>query len=98
MSKKKKKKLVYVLDDGFEWKRGDFIFTHNYYPPCFDCNHFDRRAWHDKDLRRCKAFEEIPEEIWQGKHDHKREYPGDKGIRFEEYEWGPILLDIEDQE
>ncbi len=32
----------------------------------------------------CEAFqEEIPEEIIRGEVEHKKEYPGDNGIRFE---------------
>ena len=38
------------------------------------------------EIRKCKAFQEIPIEIWEGKHNHKTPYPGDNGIQFEEKE------------
>lgn len=34
-------------------------------------------------LRKCKAFEKIPDEIWEGKNNHRKPYKGDNGIRFE---------------
>ncbi len=34
--------------------------------------------------RKCKAFKEIPLPIWGGKNNHKKPYPGDNGIQFEE--------------
>ena len=33
--------------------------------------------------RKCKAFDEIPLEIWKGKNRHRKPYPGDNGIQFE---------------
>lgn len=34
--------------------------------------------------RTCKAFPKgIPREIWMGKNDHIKSYPGDNGILFE---------------
>lgn len=36
--------------------------------------------------RKCKAFSEIPLEIWTGKHDHTKPYKGDNGIRFKKVE------------
>jgi hypothetical protein len=40
---------------------------------------------------RCSAFpEEIPREIAGNKHDHRKPFPGDRGIRFE-----PLKLEPE---
>jgi hypothetical protein len=33
--------------------------------------------------RKCKPFARIPDDIWFGKHDHTKPYPGDNGILFE---------------
>ena len=35
---------------------------------------------------RCKAFKQIPVAILLNDFDHKKEYPGDDGIRFEALE------------
>lgn len=43
---------------------------------CTFCEHFEE-PW------KCKAFDEIPEEIWLGKNDHTKPYKGDNGIQFE---------------
>jgi len=33
---------------------------------------------------KCNAYKnKIPEEIYTGKHDHKKPFPGDNGVRFE---------------
>lgn len=32
---------------------------------------------------RCDAFDRIPDDIWEGKNDHRRPYPGDRGALFE---------------
>lgn len=32
---------------------------------------------------KCKAFNEIPREIWDGKNKHTAPYTGDHGIQFE---------------
>lgn len=39
---------------------------------------------HSTDDRTCKAFDRIPDDIWYGKVDHTKPYPGDNGIQFEE--------------
>jgi len=45
---------------------------------CLFCKHIFKEG------RRCKAFPNgIPNVIWNGKHDHKKSYKGDKGIIFE---------------
>lgn len=36
-----------------------------------------------KNHRVCKAFGRVPDDIWYGKVDHTKPYPGDNGIRFE---------------
>jgi hypothetical protein len=41
---------------------------------------------------RCTAFpEEIPREIAGNKHDHRKPFPGDHGIRFEPLKPEPSL-------
>jgi hypothetical protein len=38
----------------------------------------------DENIYTCKAFPEgIPDEIYSGPFNHKTEYPGDNGYRFE---------------
>lgn len=43
---------------------------------CSFCRHY--RGEH-----RCAAFDNIPEEIWEGFNSHQQPYPGDNGIQFE---------------
>ncbi len=53
-----------------------------YSPTCLLCKHFSG----DIDIGKkhaCKAFKDIPLEIWNGDNDHKKPYPGDHGIQFE---------------
>lgn len=50
-----------------------------YSPVCTFCRHLDMDG-----ERTCAAFDEIPEEIWRGDHDHRAPYPGDGGVQFEE--------------
>lgn len=46
-------------------------------PTCGLCSHYING-------RTCKAFQDgIPPEIWLGKNDHTKPYPGDNGIQFE---------------
>lgn len=47
-------------------------------PQCFQCTHFDLA------LMNCVAFSRIPEEIITNQFDHKKPYPGDHGIQFEQ--------------
>ena len=51
---------------------------------CVNCIQFEG-SYEGKS--NCKAFPEggsgIPEEIFSGKHDHRKEFKGDNGIRYE---------------
>lgn len=58
------------------------LYKIQYSPVCAICANLDIPAA-IKGKRKCKAFAEIPDEIWDGKNDHKKPYPGDHGIRFE---------------
>jgi hypothetical protein len=52
----------------------------NHSPVCAYCKNYIRN-----NSRQCKAFSNeysIPKEIWEGKNDHSKPYPGDNGIRF----------------
>lgn len=47
------------------------------FAPCDDCTHY--RGSH-----KCKAFPQgIPSDILDGSNDHRSEYPGDNGIKWE---------------
>lgn len=61
--------------------------------PCFTCTHMVRRF--DARPLQCKAFPDgVPQEIYSGVNDHKKPFPGDNGILFEEYT-GDLNLDGE---
>ena len=47
---------------------------------CFWCKHLITPA---NKKRRCKAFDEIPLEIWQGENKHTKPFKGDGGIMYE---------------
>jgi len=49
-----------------------------YSPVCTFCKHEDPEV-----ERKCRAFDKIPLEIWEGRNLHREPYPGDGGIRFE---------------
>jgi len=49
---------------------------------CAHCKHLDR-PWKRHGLG-CAAFpDELPDTLYYNKHDHRKPYPGDKGIRWE---------------
>lgn len=51
-------------------------------PQCFECVHLDRDASFNP--IRCSAFPDgVPIPIQMNKHDHRKSYPGDHGVRFE---------------
>lgn len=58
------------------------LYIPMYSTVCTFCKHL-----HEKSLavgeHKCKAFDAIPDEIWDGENDHKKPFPGDKGIIFE---------------
>ena len=47
---------------------------------CFWCKHLITSG---DEKMKCKAFNEIPLEIWQGKNNHTEPYNGDGGIMYE---------------
>jgi len=48
---------------------------------CYKCKHVGQKG----DM--CKAFPDgIPAKVLRGKHDHRKPYKGDNGIRFEPIE------------
>jgi hypothetical protein len=50
-------------------------------PICFRCKYFQGAT---DQIDKCAAFPEgIPDEILLMKHNHRKPYPGDHGIRFE---------------
>jgi hypothetical protein len=48
-------------------------------PVCSFCARLDVTK-----VRRCRAFHsvDIPLEIWEGRNDHRRPYPGDNDMQF----------------
>jgi hypothetical protein len=51
-------------------------------PQCFDCKHL--APWNPKEPPHCAAFPDgIPLRILRNEQDHRKEYPGDHGVRFE---------------
>jgi hypothetical protein len=61
-------------------------------PQCYRCRHLDRNAAASLHIMRCPAFpDEIPREIADNKHDHRKPFPGDHGILFELLKLEPSL-------
>ncbi len=52
---------------------------------CARCKHLSSESPADGIGSKCKAFSRIPQEILEGKHDHKLPFPGDRGVRFEPF-------------
>ena len=51
-----------------------------YSPVCMFCTHLGSVMG-----RTCEAFPGgIPDEIWEGRNKHRKPYPGDNGIQFEQ--------------
>ena len=51
-------------------------------PICMDCRHL---TWDKGEPVTCRAFPAgIPEDIFLNGFDHRKPYPGDHGIRFEQ--------------
>lgn len=48
---------------------------------CFACAHFIGSAASGS-TGRCRAFQEIPADIWAGAFDHRKPHPRDGGITF----------------
>lgn len=63
----------------------DLEFSRQVYSEvCLVCKHFGLSLWLATGKETCAAFPVlIPEEIWNGENDHTKEYPGDRGVRFE---------------
>lgn len=56
-------------------------------PACFECVHFRGRT---EAGPTCEAFPGgIPDDIYFGGVDHRRPYPGDRGVRWEPAEGVP---------
>ena len=53
---------------------------------CMYCKHLDLDKWKNTlpgETQTCKAFNKIPDEIWEGINNHTEPYPGDNGVQFE---------------
>ncbi len=50
-------------------------------PMCLFCRHYNQESADGEP--DCAAFDEIPDAIFVGDFDHRRPFPGDKGVRFE---------------
>lgn len=59
----------FVMDD-------KSVMEDQFHYTCSYCKHY-------LSGKKCKAFPEIPAEIWEGDNPHTSPYPGDNGIQFE---------------
>ena len=64
------------MNDGNLIDDTDWFIPH-FSPVCDLCGNLLSCA-----LRKCKAFDSIPMDIWLGENDHTKPYPGDSGITF----------------
>ena len=60
----------YIIDD---MSATGYTFS----PICTYCKHIS-----DITIRKCRAFDSIPDEIWTGKNKHNKPHGGDSGITF----------------
>jgi|GEM_PF-5069020 len=63
-------------------------------PTCFYCKHLKDQT---KYRYKCKAFDLIPEKIWEGKNDHTSPYKGDRGVQFERKKVKKVEKDKQDE-
>lgn len=57
------------------------LFQRKFSKVCSYCTHF---IVEPNSNPKCNAFPKgIPDEIWQGKNNHRSPYPGDNGIQFQ---------------
>lgn len=68
------KNKKYVLDDS---ELNQIIYS----PVCTYCKNLI-----DGIDRKCRAFDLIPDSIWNGNNNHTKPYPNDNGIQFEPLE------------